>query len=424
LRLPLLEEGTPHLEEAMGLPFDVADQPQIPAAEFPERRARAAARARELGYRGLIVWSRGGATYDNFGDVLYLTNHYGPFPWINDKPPLWSGRSHSAVIVTADGESELCVDIPDWRTDLVSADAVHVDRNLYRGVAESAARHGFGEGEVGVVGLEAMPASAYRYLANELSGADLRDADDLVMGLRMEKSDAEIEMLRYSAKVGAAITRAMLEQVEIGNDDGDLAAAAFSLGARIPGVAQWDVPLASGACSGHFQYARLPSWDAATPYRAGDLVHPDNYGYVNGYIYDIVRTRVVGDRPEDWQKEIIEGAAGCVRAVIGAMKPGITAGELFDVGKAFLLSNSFTDEVAFNTSFPCFGHGDGHAFDDPWLARNTPDENVPVVAGSVWSIEIQVGRNGRAAGFEDMVVVNRDGRVEILTEDLPIRWGW
>jgi Xaa-Pro aminopeptidase len=269
-----------------------------------------------------------------------------------------------------------------------------------------------------------MPASAYRALVEGLPKADLRDADDLVMQLRMHKSDAEIEMLRYSAKVGAAITRTMMEQIVPGNTDGDLAAAGLSMGARIPGVAQWDIPLASGACSGHFQHGRLPSWDAATPYRPGDLVHPDNYGYANAYIYDIVRTRVAGDRPADWQKEIIDGAAGCVRAVIATMKPGITAGELFDVGKAYLLTNGFTDEVAFNTSFPCFGHQDGHAFDDPWLARNTPDEDVPVAAGTVWSIEIQVGRNGHAAGFEDMVVVNRDGTVENLTIDLPVTWGY
>jgi Xaa-Pro aminopeptidase len=400
------------------------EQPKIPVGEYAERRSRAAAKARELGFRGLIVWSRGGATYDNFGDVLYLTNHYGPFPWINDKPPLWTGRSHSAVVITSDGASELVTEIGDWRTDLVQVDAVHVDRNLYRGVVDVALRHGLGEGDVGVVGLEAMPASAYRALVEGLPHARLQDADDLVMQLRIHKSDAEIAMLRYSAKVGADITRAMMEQAVPGNTDGDLAAAALALGARIPGVAQWDVPLASGACSGHFQCARLPSWDAATSYRPGDIVHPDNYGYANGYIYDLVRTRVAGDRPTDWQKEIIDGAAGCVRAVIAAMRPGITAGELFDVGKGYLLDNGFTDEVAFNSSFPCFGHGDGHAFDDPWLARNTPDENVPVAAGTVWSIEIQVGRNGSAAGFEDMVVVNRDGNVEILTEDLPIRWGY
>ncbi len=404
--------------------IELGEQPRIPAGEFAERRARAAARARELGYRGLIVWSRGGATYDNFGDVLYLSNHYGPFPWINDKPPLWTGRSHSAIVLTADGDAELVAEITDWRTDLVQIDAVHVDRNLYRGLIDTAKKHGLDEGDVGVVGLEAMPASAYRALVQGLPHARLCDADDLVMQLRMQKSDAEIAMLRYSAKVGAAITRAMMEQVVPGKTDGDLAAAALSMGARIPGVAQWDVPLASGACSGHFQYGRLPSWDAATLYRPGDIVHPDNYGYANGYIYDIVRTRVAGDSPADWQKEIIDGAAGCVRAVIAAMRPGITAGELFDVGKGYLIDNGFTDEMAFNTSFPCFGHQDGHAFDDPWLARNTPDENVAVTAGTVWSIEIQVGRNGHAAGFEDMVVINRDGSKEILTEDLPIRWGY
>jgi Xaa-Pro aminopeptidase len=400
------------------------EAPSIPSHEFAERRLRAGARARELGYRGLIVWSRGGATYDNFGDVLYLTNHYGPFPWINDKPPLWTGRSHSAVIITADGDAELCTEITDWRQDLVQVEAVHVDRNLYRGIVDVATKHGLDEGEVGLVGLEAMPASAYRTIAAGLPRARLVDADDLVMQLRMQKSVAEIGMLRHSARIGSALTRAMMEQIVVGNTDGDLAAAALSMGARIPGVAQWDIPLASGACSGHFQHARLPSWDAATVYKAGDIVHPDNYGYVNGYIFDIVRTRVAGDRPAAWQKEIIEGAAGCVRSVISAMTPGITAGQLFDVGKEYLMANGFTDEVAFNTSFPCFGHGDGLAFDDPWLARNTPDEDIPVAAGTVWSIEIQVGRNGHAAGFEDMVVVNRDGTVEILTEDLPVHWGY
>jgi len=402
----------------------VTEQPTIPRTEFAERRGRAAAAAREADLRGLIVWSRGGAAYDNFGDVLYLTNHYGPFPWINDKPPLWSGRGQSAVIITADGDAELCVDIPDWRDDLVAIDAVHSDRNLYRGVAEVARARGLSDGDVGIVGLEAMPASGYRYLAGELPGAVFRDVDDLVMRMRMRKSRAELEMLKYSAKIGAEITTILMERAVEGATDGDGAAAGMAYGALIPGVAQWDIPYASGPCSGHFQWPRLPQHDAVRPYEAGDLVHPDNYGYVNGYIYDIVRTRVVGDRPAQWQREIIEGAAGCVRAVISHLKPGVTAGELFDIGKAYLLDNGFTDEVAFNSSFPCFGHQDGHAFDDPWLARNTPDESVVITDSTVWSIEIQVGRNGHAAGFEDMVLIDADGTSTILTADLPVRWGW
>jgi len=400
------------------------EQPAIPRSEYAERRARAAAAARDQDLRGLIVWSRGGATYDNFGDVLYLTNHYGPFPWINDKQPLWSGRGQSAVVITADGEARLCVDIPDWRDDLVAIDSVHSDRNLYRGVAEVTRQLGLAEGEVGMVGLEAMPASAYRYLVAELPRAVFRDVDDLVMKLRMRKSPAELEMLKYSAVIGAEITTILMERAVEGATDGHGAAAAMAYGALIPGVAQWDIPYASGPCSGHFQWPRLPQHDASRPYQAGDLVHPDNYGYVNGYIFDIVRTRVAGDRPAAWQQEIIDGAAGCVRAVISHLKPGVTAGELFDAGKAYLLDNGFTDEVAFNSSFPCFGHQDGHAFDDPWLARNTPDESVVVTDSTVWSVEIQVGRNGHAAGFEDMVLIDADGTSTILTADLPVRWGW
>jgi Xaa-Pro aminopeptidase len=399
-------------------------QPVIPRAEYAERTRRAAASARELGYEGLIVWSRGGGTCDNFGDVLYLTNHYAAFPWINDKPPVWTGRGGAAVLIRSDGESELVVDIPDYRADLVSVDSVAVDPNLYRGVVTAALGLGLESADVGLVGLEAMPAAAYRYLARELPNARLRDADDLVMRLRTTKSAAELEMLRYASGIGMEITRAMLDEAVEGATDGDCAAAALAYGARIPNVASWDIPFASGPASGHFVWPRLPQHDAERRYQAGDLVHPDNYGYVNGYMYDLVRTRVVGDRPADWQKEIIEGAAGCVHAITDRVRPGTRIGELFDTGRDFLVSNGFTDEVEFAKSFPCFGHQVGLAFDDPWIARGIEDEDLTVGPASVWAIEVEVGRNGHAAGFEDVVLVDEEGVVEVLTGALPARWGW
>lgn len=399
-------------------------QPVIPKAEYAERRKVAAASSRELGYSGLIVWSRGGGTFDNFGDVLYLTNHYASFPWINDKPPVWTGRGGAAALIRSDGESELVVDIPDYRADLVDVDRVEVDPNVYRGVVTSARRLGLHSGTVGLVGLEAMPAAAYRYLVASLPDANFKDADDLVMKQRSRKSPAELEMLRYASGIGMEITRAMLEQAVEGATDGDCAAAGLAHGARIPNVASWDLPFASGPASGHFVWPRLPQHDAARLYQAGDLVHPDNYGYVNGYMYDLVRTRVVGDHPADWQKEIIEGAAGCVHAITDKLRPGVRVGELFDVGKNFLIKSGFTDEVEFAKSFPCFGHQAGLAFDDPWIARGIEDESVVVEPGAVWAIEVEVGRNGHAAGFEDLVLMDHTGAVEVLTASLPIHWGW
>ena len=68
-----------------------------PAAEYQSRWKRAHAESAARGLEGLVVWSRGGATVDAYADVLYLSNHYSPFPLVSDILPHWSGRAHSAL---------------------------------------------------------------------------------------------------------------------------------------------------------------------------------------------------------------------------------------------------------------------------------------------------------------------------------------
>src|SRR4029077_17822000 len=120
-----------------------------------------------------------------------------------------------------------------------------VDPNVYRGVVASAKRLGLDRGKVGLVGLEAMPAAAYRHLVLELPKADFKDADDLVMTLRQRKSPAELEMLRYSSTIGMEITTAMLEQAVEGATDGDCAPAGLAHGAQVPNGAPWAPTVAS-----------------------------------------------------------------------------------------------------------------------------------------------------------------------------------
>src|SRR3954463_15818277 len=84
----------------------------IPANEFSERRARAISKAREIGLAGLLVCAKGGASLDRYGDVMYLTNHYSSFPYIPDYPGLWTGRSHSFLVMPVGDDPTLVVDIP------------------------------------------------------------------------------------------------------------------------------------------------------------------------------------------------------------------------------------------------------------------------------------------------------------------------
>src|SRR5207249_10761545 len=54
-------------------------------------------------------------------------------------------------------------------------------------------------------------------------------ADELLLNLRMIKSPAEIEMMRYSSHVSAEMLNAMFSQAAVGRTDGDLAAAGYDV---------------------------------------------------------------------------------------------------------------------------------------------------------------------------------------------------
>ena len=59
----------------------------IPRAEFAERREALRERLAERGLDGALVVSRGANGADWGADIVYLTNHYSPFPQIPDRPP-------------------------------------------------------------------------------------------------------------------------------------------------------------------------------------------------------------------------------------------------------------------------------------------------------------------------------------------------
>ena len=313
----------------------------------------------------------------------------------------------------------LCVDTPDWRPDLVAIESVRYDRHLYDLVVHELTDAGLGQGRLGVAGLEAMPAAAYRYLTRAMPEVDFVDVTGLLARQRRHKSDAEIALLRRAAAVGTEILRGVLDAAVPGATDGACAAAGLAVGARTPGVAQWDISMASGPHSGHFQWPRMPQWDGHREYESGDLIHPDNYGVVDGYIFDMVRSKVVGRDPTARQRRLIQGAADCVHAIIDGIRPGVTCGELHAIGQSFLAAEGFAGETPLSSAFPAFGHHDGLGFESPWLAGEGPDVDEQIVGPVVLSIEAEVAEGDEAAGFEEMVLIDRDGTVQVLTADLP-----
>lgn len=400
--------------------------PPIPAAEYAQRRERLRELATDRGLDGVLVVSRGANGADWGADIVYLTNHYSAFPQIPDRPGRWTGRGHAGLVMPAGEDGTLVVDIPDWREDLVNVGDVRVALDLWGGIVQALRDRGLSSGRVGLIGRESLLHVTVQRIQEELPDVQLTWADDLIEGLRRIKSDGEIALIRESTRVGCEMVDAFLSAAVPGATEADCVLAALARG--IPqGAFPLDIPVASGANVDHFLWERMPSWDWRRPLEAGDMIHPDMYGTVNGYFYDLVRTTVAGRAATSEQREVLEAAVGVVEHIIDAMRPGVACGELFARGASWLADHGFdapgaesSEGVALlGQSYPSFGHSVGLAWENPSLVEG---ESAVLEPNMVMAVEAEVGRPGAGTGaFEHNVLITGSG-VEILTTHVRNVW--
>lgn len=398
----------------------------VTPGEYADRRERLRAAAAERGLDGVLVVSRGANGADWGADIVYLTNHYSAFPQIPDRAGKWSGRGHAGLVMPTGEDGTLVVEIPDWREDLVQVRDVQVSLDLWAGLAEALERRGLGAAHVGLIGRESLPYIAVDRIREALPQIRFSWADDLIEDLRRIKSPAEIDLVRESTRVGGEMVAAFMEAAVTGATEADCVLAALSRG--IPqGAFPLDIPVVSGEHADHFLWDRMPSWNWTRPLRDEDMIHPDMYGTVNGYFYDLVRTTVAGRRVTDAQREVLEASVAVVEHIIAGMRPGVACGALFERGASWLGEQGFpvpgaakSEGVAMlGQAYPSFGHSIGLAWENPSIV---PGEEAVLEPGMVMAVEAQVGRPGAGTGaFEHDLVVTDDG-VEVLTAHVPNVW--
>ena len=161
------------------------------------------------------------------------------------------------------------------------------------------------------------------------------------------------------------------------------------------GAAPYDFAMASGPDNGHLWWSRLPTFDWSRPYEAGDIVHPDVYGAVDGYFYDFVRSIVVGGEPTPAQREILEATIACIHAACAAAVPG--AARRTCMRPAMTCSPSAAwptgrmptrrNRSSRPTYLESAGHGIGVGWEPPTL---TPYDDTVLVPGMTLAIEQHV----------------------------------
>jgi len=399
----------------------------ISASEFAERQKRATDAARDLGLDGLVVWSRGGTSVDFYGDVFYLTNHHSPFP-PNQDTPVWSARSYSGLLLPVEGDPVLVVDLPEFDSDAIHVDDIRSTLHVPQTFAGVLKERGLDQAKLGLAGRDTMLLSHSSHMADTLGHeVSFEPADQIVDRLRMIKSEGELTLVRAAAEVGIGWMRTMMEAVEPGRTEGEVIGAGLNYLSAEGGFA-YDAAIASGDRSQYF-FSRLnmPTWDAKRVIAAGDLVHIDAWGPIDGYYTDFVRTTVAGGSPTPEQRELLEGSISIIDHITSQVKPGMAIGEIYSLGANWMVDSGFGDHRAeladsgtdFGNLFPAFGHGFGVGLENPWIIDGEPtivEENMCL------AIEALLGRPGvGGAGFEHDVIVTADG-CEVITAGCPSKW--
>jgi Xaa-Pro aminopeptidase len=236
-------------------------------------------------------------------------------------------------------------------------------------------------------------------------------AGDVLAGLRMRKSPAEVAALRRAGAAIDRVHRRMGEWLRPGRTEREVARdiADAMLEAGHTGVDFVIVGSGPNGASPHHEVS-----DRVI--RSGDPVVVDIGGVTaDGYCSDSTRTYAVGEPPAAF-RELYEVLLRAQTAQTAAVRPGITAEELDAVGRDVIAAAGYGEHFIHRT-----GHGIGlETHEEPYIVAGSKRVLEP---GMAFSVEPGIYLPGRfGARIEDIAVCTADGgeRLNLTGRDLVV----
>ena len=254
-----------------------------------------------------------------------------------------------------------------------------------------------------------LPYNDFVRITKELPGADFIDASDLFWGLRMVKSNSEVDYMRKACSISSQAFEKCFHNVKPGMTEKDAAKILYDTAVELGGTAVWTL-----SNSGPYNYESgfLPN-PSEHVLEAGNLLWLDTGCKVNGYSSDFSRIAAIGEPSSD-QKNMYEIVNGISNTAVAAMRPGIKASDL-----SLLCNREFEKaglkEVwgegdcssAQSNRAKRVGHGIGMATTEPPHIALFDDTELK--AGMVVTMEPTVVTNYGHFNIESNVLVTEDG---------------
>ena len=194
---------------------------------------------------------------------------------------------------------------------------------------------GLQKGTIGISGLSGLfrapegiiPYSSVKAIQDAFPQAKIVNATEMLQEIRAVKSVEEVWMLEQSAAIVEKTIEAMVENANPGVSEkelyGAMVHAMLANGGELPTL--FFLSAGPGLNNSSF---------VPTDYRIqkGDRIIDEIEAKYGGYAAQAVCPVVIGPPDNEYQK-MIDISRACFDAILGAMKPGVTFGALFDVYK-------------------------------------------------------------------------------------------
>jgi Xaa-Pro aminopeptidase len=241
-------------------------------------------------------------------------------------------------------------------------------------------------------------------LREQFPSYEVRDVVPQLDRLRLIKTPREIEILRYNGRISAEAVKRAIEATRPGAFEYELEAEATHWMVKHGfQAAAYPAIVASGPMGNQWHYE-----DSGREMKAGELVVMDYGGSLDYLTIDITRTWPVSGRFTDAQLKAYQTALEAQKAIIAAIKPGVTRPTVQKIAEGIYRKNGFDPRYAY------VGHYVGLSVHD------VGDWNLPFEAGMVMAIEpiIDMPDQQLHIRVEDTILVTPTG-AEVLSVGLP-----
>jgi Xaa-Pro aminopeptidase len=388
----------------------------IPQLSVQERDRRYKLVRAEMAQRGidcLLLPANTGRWEQLQGDSRYLTT---------------IGGFATEVFTVFPGEGEVTAYIFNraawWKQAQKWVADVRDGRNRWgQNAIERIGELGLQKGTIGISGLAGLfrapegiiPYSSVKAIQDALPQAKIVNATEMMQEIRAVKSAEEVSMLERSAAIVEKTIEAMVEHANPGVSEKELYGAMvhtmLANGGELPTL--FFLSAGPGLTNSSF---------VPTDYRIqkGDRIIDEIEAKYGGYAAQAVCPVVMGTPDDEYQK-MIDISRACFDAILGAMKPGVTFGALFDVYKRTVEEQG---RGKYHWNHPMM-HARGLGDDGPALLGDKDLERfskIPLQTGMTFILKPQVRPaegKGRAS-LGDTVTVTEGGARRLGKRELQL----